>query len=630
MVSTVPAVEKSDAEAITGPSWQLEYSATNDSQLITDLNEGKRLIEVIKSLADGIKHLVPEAANITPEHVPESDLIRTLTEMNRRYWEAVVLLSNVYTFGSCASSVDGSDEDAKKLTGQVQVSFSLLKQAFQPAQLILDLCPDEIFETYLAGDELAKEGEYMQRHSRKMKNYRLSLAEENTITTLGVTGHSSWGSMYTDLSSVLSVDVNLPDGMKTMGIASAEAMRDSPDEQIRKASWEGIRNAWLPHQETCAAALNAITGWRLDLYEKRGYESFLTSSLHSNRITNATLNALFEALDGKTEVGRRAMRIQAAALGKKALEPWDLFAPAPVKGDVGRVYSFDEGIELIANAVAEVDQDAGSFVRMMRDNKWIEASRGDKKRPGAYCTGFSKSRTPRVYLSDYNGRAQLLLTLAHELGHAFHSWQMRDLPRPQSSYPMNLAETASIFFETVVGSKLLEQAESAEERFSILWGEAESAQAFLLNIPARYRFEEELNKKRKNGKLSTKEVDAMMVSAWEKYYGDALSSSERVGVFSQSKLHFYLTGISFYNWPYSFGYLFALGVYAEYENGNRDVFAKMYRDLLRDTGRMDAEDVVEKHLGGRIDDRRFWEKAISVSEHKVDMLEKVAGEVAAM
>ncbi|CAN8066675.1 unnamed protein product [Agarophyton chilense] len=630
MVSTTPAVEKAEAGSITGPSWELEYSATTDSQLTADIDEGERLIDVINALADKIKHLVPQAQNITAEQVAENDLIRSLTEMHRNYWNAVVLLRNVYTYGSCASSVDGTDEDAKKLTGQVQVSFSLLKQAFEPAQLILDLCPEHVFHTFLSADELAKDAEYILRHSRKMKDFRLSLSEENMVTTLGVTGHSSWGNMYTDLSAVLSVEVNLPDGTKTMGVASAEAMRDSPDEQIRKASWEGIRNAWLPHRETCAAALNAITGWRLDLYNKRGYESFLTSSLHSNHIQNATLDALFEALDGKTEVGRRAMKIQASALGKAALEPWDLFAPAPVKGDIGRVYSFDEGIELIANAVGEVDKDAGSFVRMMRDKQWIEASRGDKKRPGAYCTGFAKSRTPRVYLSDYNGRAQLLLTLAHELGHAFHSWQMRDLPRPQSSYPMNLAETASIFFETVVGSKLLEQAESAEERFSILWGEAESAQAFLLNIPARYRFEEELNKRRKNGKLSTKEIDEMMAAAWERYYGDALQSTDRVGVFSQSKLHFYLTGISFYNWPYSFGYLFALGVYAEYENGNRDVFAKMYRDLLRDTGRMDAEDVVERHLGGRIDDRRFWEKAIGVSEHKVDMLEKVAAEVAAV
>lgn len=246
-----------------------------------------------------------------------------------------------------------------------------------------------------------------------------------------------------------------------------------------------------------------------------------------------------------------------------------------------------------------------------------------------YCTGFAKSKTPRVYLSDYNGRAQLLLTLAHELGHAFHSWQMRDLPRPQMLYPMNLAETASIFFETVVGNELLRQAQTAEERYAMLWGDAESTATFLLNIPARYRFEEDLNARRKEGKLSTSEIDEMMVKAWEKHYGDALSSSKkRVGVFSQSKLHFYLTGISFYNWPYTFGYLFALGVYAEYERTeDPKLFPALYRELLRDTGRMYAEDVIEKHLGGRIDEPQFWLNAIKVAERKIDMLEKVAAEL---
>lgn len=183
---------------------------------------------------------------------------------------------------------------------------------------------------------------------------------------------------------------------------------------------------------------------------------------------------------------------------------------------------------------------------------------------------------------------------------------------------MNLAETASIFFETVVGNALLKKASTAKEKFSILWGEAESAATFLLNIPARFRFEEELNIRRKEGKLSTKEIDDMMVQAWRRYYGDSVKDLDNVGVFSQSKLHFYLTGISFYNFPYSFGYLFALGVYAEYEKtGNRSQFSTMYRNLLRDTGRMEAEKVVEKHLGDKIHGVDYWNGAIDIVRKKV-------------
>lgn len=177
-------------------------------------------------------------------------------------------------------------------------------------------------------------------------------------------------------------------------------------------------------QETCAAVLNAITGWRLDMYAKRNYDSFLVSSLHSGHMSKKSLDAMLTAVDKSAEVGRRALRVQAQALGKEKLDIWDLLAPAPVSSDTGKTYSFEEGIELIANAVAAVDEEAGSFVRMCAEKKWIEASRGPSKRPGAYCTGFAVSRNPRVYLSDYNGRATLLSTLAHELGHAFVSFSI--------------------------------------------------------------------------------------------------------------------------------------------------------------------------------------------------------------
>lgn len=631
-VSTTPS-EKPAVE-VTGPAWELEYDGLDAPNLLADVATAERLTEDVTQAGKTLHDFIPKATDLSLADAKSKDLPSTVVAMTKQYWEAVILLRNVATQAGCVASCDGTNAAAKKMTASMQVRFAKLRQAYEPAALFLDLCTDEVFEAVLAaGDDEMRAAEYILRHSRKMRDHKLSLNEENMITTMSVTGHSAWGTLYTDLSGTISVNVKLPDGEKKMGIASAEAMRDDRDPRVRKASWEGIREAWLPHQETCAAVLNAITGWRAEMYEKRGLKSFLASSLHQNRMSNDTLNAMFNAIDTDgIVVGQKALRVQAKALGLDALHPWDLFAPAPVKKDSEKIYTFEEGINFIAEAVAEVDPEAGEFVRMMKDKKYIEATRGDTKRPGAYCTGFAKSRTPRVYLSDYNGGAQLLLTLAHELGHAFHSWVMRDLPQAQLSYPMNLAETASIFFETVCLGKLVAEAESAEERFNMLWGEAESAGAFFLNIPARFRFEEELNERRKaTGPLSTDELDDMMVRAWKRYYGDCLTKDdmERVGVFSQSKLHFYLTGISFYNWPYSFGYMFALGVYARYQQGSSGdaPFSAVYRALLRDTGRMDAEDVVFKHLGARIDEPTFWKDAIAVAGAKVEQLQAAAAEI---
>lgn len=387
--STPPTMSMSSvaspAREISGPTWQLEYTALDDPTLLEDLAIANRDMDEMERTGSTLADLVPLARELTDEQITQHDIRAKLLAMFRSYWNAVILLRNVSTYASCVASVDGTNAEAKKLAGQIQVLFARVRTAYEPAALILDLCPDALFKDFLAANEETRAAEFMLSHSRKMARHRLSLQEENMVTKLSVTGHSAWGSLYTDLSTVLPVNVREADGsVKVMGIASAEAMRDSPDEEVRRASWEGIRQAWLPHQETCAAVLNAITGWRLDMYEKRKFDSFLTSSLHSNRMSNDTLAALLKSLDSSVEVGRRALAIQAKVLKKDALEPWDLFAPAPLAGTyAGKMYTFDEGIELIADAVGAVDESAGKFVRMMKENGWIEASRGDKKRPGA-------------------------------------------------------------------------------------------------------------------------------------------------------------------------------------------------------------------------------------------------------
>lgn len=380
-VSSEPSLPSS----VTGPSWQLEYESLDASTLLADIATAERLTKAIEKAAEPLKPLVPDASSLSVEDVHNKNVFFALIDMTKNYWAAVVLFRNVATQAGCTASVDGSDAAAKKMSSSMQVRFARLRQAYEPAALFLDLCSNTVFNAFLRhGDDEIQAAEYVLRHSRLMRSHKLTLQEENIMTTMSVTGHSAWGTLYTDLSSVIPVNVKMPDGsIRSMGIASADAMRDNPDARVRQASWEGIRSAWLPHRETCAATLNAITGWRLDEYKKRGYPSFLTSSLHQNRMSNATLHALLAAIDESNHVGRQALQVQARSLGKQALHPWDLFAPAPVNATSEKIYSFEEGIELIANAVADVDREAGKFVRMMRDEKWIEASRGDKKRPGA-------------------------------------------------------------------------------------------------------------------------------------------------------------------------------------------------------------------------------------------------------
>jgi len=338
-------------------------------------------------------------------------------------------------------------------------------------------------------------------------------------------------------------------------------------------------------------------------------------------MSKKTLDAMMLAITEAKPLGQRAVKLQAKALGKEKLHPSDLMAPPPeIAGATTLQMPYQDGINLIKDSVNTVDTSVGEFVKMMSDKKWIEGREGDTKRPGAYCSGFTKSRNPRVYLSAYTGSFQHVSTLAHELGHAFHSWVMRDMERAETRYPMNLAETASIFFETVVGDNLVDMAETPQEKLKYSWYDAESAIAFLLNIPTRFDFESKIYEDRENGKSFTPSyLRETMENAWEGRYGDSLSAYDPM--FWATKLHFSITGAQFYNFPYSFGYLFALGVYAQQESKGAD-FHQAYVDLLRDTGRMTAEECVQKHLGVSIEDPEFWRGSIRIIEKKIDAFEE--------
>jgi len=220
----------------------------------------------------------------------------------------------------------------------------------------------------------------------------------------------------------------------------------------------------------------------------------------------------------------------------------------------------------------------------------------------------------------FTGGQSDVITLAHELGHALHSWVMRDLPQSQTSYGMSLAETASTFGETLVRDALLAQSKSTQDRLDIMWEEMSAFTAFLLNIPTRFEFEKNFYEARAKRPLRPQELKDMMSDAWRSWYGDALAEPDPM--FWANKLHFYISGLSFYNFPYLFGYLFSLGVYAKRQEYGSS-FYERYVALLRDTGRMTAEDLAVKHLDTRLDEPDFWRETIASLEPRIDAFEQL-------
>ncbi len=214
-----------------------------------------------------------------------------------------------------------------------------------------------------------------------------------------------------------------------------------------------------------------------------------------------------------------------------------------------------------------------------------------------------------------------VLTLAHELGHAFHNWVMRDMPLVRSEYPMTLAETASIFAENIVRDALLEKAENDRDKLMMLWEEAQATLALMINIPVRYEFEKVFYEQRQQGEFTPPDqFRELMAATWREWYGEAMDETN--DMFWASKLHFSIPELSFYNYPYLFGYLFSKGVYAQRAVKGKQFYAD-YKALLRDTGSMTAEEVVQKHLGMDIRQPEFWQQSVDMVSAQIKEFERL-------
>ena len=595
-----------------GPAWDLdsEYTSTQAPELEADLNR-------VDELCDAIEQLNPKLAGDDP--VGSAQQIFKLRE------SVTVLLQNPSAYANCLLSVNGRDADAQTLQGRLQAYQKRLGDVTEPLSQFCDLASIEDIKAYLSDPDVAA-SEFVLNHSRERRHELLSLNEESLVNGLAQDGVHAWGRLYSQLSGTLDCDVLVGNEQQQLGIAEAAGLMQKPDDELRRNAWSAINNAWEQHEESCAAAINSIAGWRLEMCRKRSTQKpvhFLDAPVHMNRITRPTLDAILQAAEEYRPLARRAAKMQAGAYGKEALGPWDSRAPAPVLDPAADVaIPFENAVNIIADAYAQVDASLGEFVHMMVENRWVEGTVGHRKRPGAFCTGFRKSRTPRVYMT-YTGGASDVITLAHELGHAYHSWVMRDLPESQLSYGMSLAETASTFGETLVRDAMLHSADSLQTRMDVIWEDMTALIAFVLNIPTRFEFERRFYEARAERPLQAEELKSLMSDAWRNWYGDALSEPDPM--FWASKLHFYISGLSFYNFPYLFGYLFSLGVYASRERFGDEFFAR-YQALLRDTGRMTAEKLADKHLDADLTKPEFWCDTLAALEPRVDAFEGVIKE----
>ncbi|MGZ3784319.1 MAG: M3 family oligoendopeptidase [Bdellovibrio sp.] len=601
--------------------WNLEseYPSYTSTEFLSDANlviqKSKKLDELINSLKPAI------ADSLLRQKDPENSTIETAQQVLLISERAIILISNLLSYLRLTLSVDSSLQDVQGRESELVTLASNLSQVMIPFDNFLKRCSEDFIQKVLNHPEL-KASEFLWKQRRERKDFLLSDAEETLLEAVSVPGIRAWGELYKKLSGSMRCQLKYEDRTETVGLAQAAAMIRSPDENVRKVAWHSIQDSWNEHKDSAAAILNSLVGWRHEVNKKRSHTKnvhFLDEALYQSRIQRETLDALMTACYENIAHSRKAPALMAKLMEKKVLDPWDLLAQSPVSGEK-KQRSYDEALLLIQNAFSRVDPQMAEFVKMMDEKRWIEGRILPNKRNGAFCGGFVKSNEPRVFMT-FLGSNSDVSTLAHELGHGFHAWVMRDLPFSQCHYPMTLAETASIFAETVLHDVLIEEATTKEEKIEFSWSEIENASSLLLNIPARFEFEKNFYELRLKRSLSADELSKVTDEAWTKWYGPTVTHNEKL--FWATKLHFSMAGTSFYNFPYTFGYLFSMSIYARRKELGAN-FMQKYIEILRDTGRMTAENLVQKHLGEDIRRPEFWQKSIDVINGKIDAFEKLA------
>ena len=596
------------------PHWQLTsiFSALDGDDYI----EAKTQLELELSELERFlsEHDVRsgEGLELSPELV---DLYKTLDERFNALIDDIVTM-RVYLTGFVA--VDAFNETAQAQMSQARTFWSQFITLYN------------LYTAWLGRldmDALREKSDYARAHSFALHKsaieakHLMSDEAEALASSLNTSGGAAWVKLHDDLTSRISIRADLgAHGDKDFGLAELKNLSHDPDEQVRRNAQKAELELLSRNELAYAAAMNGVKGEVNTLVHKRGWDSALTATLLDSSISSAALDAMQSACEDSFSYFRRYLKAKARflgedTLGEDTLQWHNRFAPVSV--DAPRTFSWQAAKDFVVEAFASYSDELAQYAQKTFEQGWLDVPPRPGKRSGAFCAPVPGRQESRIMLN-FGGTLDDVFTLAHELGHGYHNEQMYRAGRDaiQRETPMTLAETASIFCETIVVNRMLAKASEAEQ-LAILEQDLLGATQLVVDIHSRFLFEDEVFKKRLERELSVDELKTIMLDAQAQTYGDAVADYHPL-MWAQ-KGHYYSTGRSYYNFPYTFGYLFGLGIYATYKAEPQDFQAK-YNDLLSSTGMADAR-TLGKRFGIDIEDKRFWESSLDVAKKRIEAYE---------
>lgn len=601
------------------PHWQLDsiFPGLESSHFDYAKSQVKKDVAALETFMDEQHIRSQESLTLSDDTV---QLFETLT---RQFNEIYTNFSDMqaYLYGFIATDAFNDEAQAEFSSLQPLGSrLSMLSKRF--TAWLGSLAIEEL----LARSEVARAHRYMLEQSKIEASHLMGDEAEALISALDPTAGDAWSKLHGDLISRSSVRKVLPDKDETdYGLSELTNLQSDKDPALRRAAYEAELELLEQNAVSFAAAMNSIKGQVGELCKQRGWASALDEALFGSSISRQSLSAMQAACEASLPILRRYLKAKARFLGKDKLAWYDLNAPVSV--GAAREYSWEEAKTFVVENFRGYSARLADFAEKAFELGWLDVPPRKGKTNGAFCMDIPGVKESRVMLN-FGGTLDDIFTIAHELGHAYHNQCMYDFDRTllQSKTPMTLAETASIFCETIVVNAILAQADAAE-RLAVLEQDLLGATGLIIDIHSRFIFESTIFARREERELSIEEMKAIMLDAQAATYGEGLDEDQRHPYMWAHKGHYYSAEQSFYNFPYTFGYLFGLGLYAQYQE-NPEGFAARYDELLASTGMDDAATLAQR-FGIDIEDPAFWRGSLSIAEGRVAEFERLVKQFSA-
>jgi oligoendopeptidase F len=591
------------------PHWDMTvvYPALDSPEFNHDLTATRQAFDTMTSLFDrlGIDRRDRQSTDDAAVAAFEA-VIPALNELLEQY---STLRAYVYSFVATDSRND-----------QAQATFSMLmREGVRLTKLLRRLTAwlgGLDVETLIQRSSVARDHAYLVRRAAEEARHLMSPAEEELAAELDLSSGIAWARMYQNLTSQILVPIEREGQTVELPMTQVRNLARDPDRAVRRSAHEAELAAWERAALPLASALNSIKGQVLTLSRRRRWASPLEASLFDNGIDRATLDAMMTVAREFFPDFRRYLRAKARLLGLERLAWYDLFAPV---GSGGRSWRFSDASAFIVAQFTRYSPRMGDFAARAFRERWIDAEPRAGKVGGAFCMSLRRDES-RILLN-HDPTADSMFTLAHELGHGYHNLNLAQQTMLNRDTPMTLAETASIFCETIVRNAALQDA-SRDETLEILEAFLSGACQVVVDITSRFLFENALFEQRATRDLSVAELCALMIDAQKQTYGDALDEQTLHPFMWAVKGHYYNSGFSFYNYPYMFGLLFGLGLYAAYQRAP-DAFQAHYDDLLASTGLASPPELAAR-MGIDLRSPAFWRASLEVIRRDIDRFESLA------